>query len=188
MGSKTNDTLTRTSRFLSYILRHHPESVGLTLDSEGWADVAVLLDCAQRHGRPVSRELLQQVVDTNDKKRFTLSDDGCRIRAAQGHSTAQVAIEYAPRTPPVTLYHGTATRFLDAIAAQGLLPGSRHHVHLSADVPSAAKVGSRHGKPAVLAVDAAAMQRDGLKFHLSDNGVWLTDSVPPQYLRPIGTA
>ena len=182
---KKNDEMNdhpHISKFLSYILRHHPESIGITLDSDGWVEIDLLLAQAQKHGRGISRQELQETVDNNSKKRFTLSEDGCRIRAAQGHSTAQVSMRLAPHTPPDVLYHGTATRFLDSIMRQGLQAGERHHVHLSADRETAVKVGQRHGKPVVLRVDAAAMHQAGWAFYLSDNQVWLTEAVPPQYL------
>lgn len=177
--------ITQISKFLSYVLRHHPESIGIELDREGWVDVDVLLAQAAQHQRSISRELLDEVIEKNSKKRFTLSADGSKIRAAQGHSTTQVHIQYTPVSPPDVLYHGTTTRFLDSIQAQGLLAGSRHHVHLSADVATATEVGRRHGKPVVLRVDAAAMVRSGHEFYLSDNQVWLTNSVPPEYLQLI---
>lgn len=170
------------SKFLSYILRHHPEAVGVELDREGWTDIDMLLVQTALHGRPISRDLLQTVVETNNKKRFTLSPCGKRIRAAQGHSTPQVVISHTPQCPPDVLYHGTAAAFLDAIRQQGLLAGQRHHVHLSADVQTARQVGMRHGKPCVLTVDAAQMHAAGFEFYLSDNGVWLTESVPVRFL------
>lgn len=173
----------QTSKFLSYILRHHPESIGITLDSQGWVNIDTLLAQAAQHNRPISRAQLLEIVATNPKKRFTLSSDQTQIRAAQGHSTAQVAIAHQPIQPPATLYHGTATRFLDSIRAQGLIAGSRHHVHLSADAATAQKVGQRHGKPVVLLINAAAMHAAGHSFYLSDNQVWLTDHVPAQYIR-----
>ena len=176
------DPHAQTSKFLSYILRHHPESIGITLDSQGWSNIDTLLAQAAQHNRPISRAQLLEIVATNPKKRFTLSSDQTQIRAAQGHSTAQVAIAHQPIQPPATLYHGTATRFLDSIRAQGLIAGSRHHVHLSADIPTAQKVGQRHGKPIVLRINAAAMHAAGHSFYLSDNQVWLTDHVPAQYI------
>lgn len=176
------DHNTQISKFLSYVLRHHPESIGIQLDSEGWTDVEILLQQAQKHQRPLTRDVLQEVVATNSKKRFALSEDGTRIRALQGHSTAQVAIQYAPVQPPEVLYHGTATRFVDSIRAKGLLSGSRHHVHLSPDVATATQVGQRHGKPVVLTIQAEAMTQAGHLFYLSDNGVWLTAHVPTEFI------
>lgn len=176
------DHNTQISKFLSYVLRHHPESIGIQLDSEGWTDVAILLQQAQKHQRPLTLDVLQDVVATNNKKRFALSEDGTRIRALQGHSTTQVAIQYAPVQPPEVLYHGTATRFVDSIRAKGLISGSRHHVHLSPDVATATQVGQRHGKPVVLTIQAAKMAQAGHLFYLSDNGVWLTAHVTTEFI------
>lgn len=175
------EDLKSKSKFLSYVLRHAPESIGLTLDENGWTGVDELLAKAGAAGRRLDRAMLEEIVATSDKKRFTLSDDGSRIRAAQGHSV-EVALGLEPVTPPETLYHGTATRFLDAIRAEGLKPGSRQQVHLSADAATATAVGSRHGKPAVLRVAAGVMHQEGHAFFQADNGVWLTDHVPPRFL------
>jgi putative RNA 2'-phosphotransferase len=171
----------RLSKFLSLILRHDPGKVGLSLDEAGWVEVAELLDAMGRHGHPVSREALLRVVETSDKKRFALSDDGARIRASQGHSV-EVELGYAPATPPDVLYHGTVDRFLDSIRAKGLVKGERHHVHLSADAQTATKVGARRGRAVVLRIDAAGMAREGLLFFVSANGVWLTDQVPARFI------
>ncbi|MCQ4164513.1 RNA 2'-phosphotransferase [Tahibacter harae] len=176
--------LVKLSKFLSLILRHQPETIGLTLDAQGWADIAELLHKAAAAGRPIEREDLDQVIADNDKKRFTLSADGLRLRAAQGHSTP-VQLDLPARTPPQRLYHGTATRFLDAILAEGLKPQARQHVHLSTDIATALDVGSRHGRAVVLGVDAAAMEAAGCRFFQADNGVWLTAAVPAQFLRPL---
>lgn len=177
-----SDRIVETSKFLSYVLRHQPDAIGIVLDSEGWADIAALIGAAAQHGRRLDRDLIGEVVRSNDKKRFALSDDGLRIRAVQGHSTAAVQLQHVQTAPPPLLYHGTATRFLDAIRREGLRAGARHHVHLSPDHATAVAVGSRHGKPAVLHIDAARMAEDGFRFFLSENGVWLTNEVPPAYL------
>jgi putative RNA 2'-phosphotransferase len=170
------------SKFLSYVLRHAPDSIGLNLDANGWADVDELLaKAADKAGRRIDLDTLRGVVAENDKQRFTLSEDGRRVRAAQGHSVA-VDLDLAPSEPPPRLYHGTATRNLDAILAEGLKPGRRLQVHLSLEPETARKVGARHGKPSVLTVDAGAMHGDGHQFFRADNGVWLTDSVPARYL------
>lgn len=170
------------SKFLSYVLRHRPDSIGITLDANGWVDVDVLLAAAQRHGKNLSRTLLEQVVATNDKKRFAFSEDGKRIRASQGHSVS-VDLDLKPVTPPELLYHGTVERFLDSIRSQGLVRGSRHHVHLSPDEATARKVGSRRGKPVILIVEAGRMHAAGHQFFRSANNVWLTEKVPPEFLR-----
>ncbi|HIE6460451.1 TPA: RNA 2'-phosphotransferase [Pseudomonas aeruginosa] len=162
-------TLDDTSKFLSYVLRHQPEAIGLTLDGEGWADIDALIAGA--------------VVENNDKKRFALSADGQRIRAVQGHSHAAVAIAYAPAVPPAVLYHGTASRFLDSIRERGLVPGSRHHVHLSARRATALEVGRRYGSPVLLEIDARNMHLAGHLFHQAENGVWLTERVPVRFIR-----
>jgi putative RNA 2'-phosphotransferase len=132
--------------------------------------------------RQPQRALVLDVVVTNDKQRFAVSDDGQRIRAVQGHSTASVAIERPAAVPPGTLFHGMAARFLDAILREGLRPGQRHHVHLSADPATAQGVGARYGRPVVLRVDAAGMLAEGVTFHQAENGVWLCERVPPRFL------
>ena len=175
------DRIVATSKLLSYVLRHRPDSIGLTLDEHGWASVAELLACLAAQGKPLERALLEQVVADNDKQRFAFSPDRTRIRASQGHSIA-VDLQLRAAEPPAVLYHGTASRFLKAILVSGLQPGARHHVHLSANIDTARRVGARHGFPAVLVVDAARMRKDGMVFYLSDNGVWLTAEVKPKYL------
>jgi putative RNA 2'-phosphotransferase len=176
-----NPDLVRLSKFLSLVLRHEPERIGISLDPEGWVAVEDLLAAAARAGKPISREQLDLVVATNDMKRFAFSPDGVRIRASQGHSV-EVDLGLPPVVPPERLFHGTATRFLDAIRADGLRPQSRQHVHLSPDEETAVKVGQRHGKPVVLVVLAGAMHQDGNVFYRSENGVWLTAAVPVRYL------
>ncbi len=172
---------TKLSKFLSLVLRHKPEAIGLTLDSEGWVAVDDLLACLKSAGKTTNRRELEEVVAENNKQRFRFSEDGQRIRANQGHSIA-VDLKLEPCTPPEKLYHGTATRFLSSIYADGLVPGSRQHVHLSGDRETAEVVGRRHGKPVILVVDAEAMHRDGKQFYISDNGVWLTDAVLPEFI------
>jgi putative RNA 2'-phosphotransferase len=180
-----NKRHTEISKFLSYILRHDPQAISLTLDGEGWADVNALITNAEKAGHALDIELIRAVVDSNDKKRFSLSEDGQRIRAAQGHSNDAVTIPYEPKQPPEFLYHGTATRFLDSILAEGLLPGSRHHVHLSEDVSTATTVGQRYGKPVVLKIEALRMHQQGFVFFRADNGVWLAKHVPSEFQSPI---
>lgn len=176
-----NNKLVSSSKFLSLILRHQPEAIGLSLDANGWANIDELIALANSKGRPLNRTLLDEVVATNDKKRFIISEDCTRIRANQGHSIA-VDLALQAQEPPVTLYHGTATRFLQAIRQQGLLHGSRQHVHLSMDRAVAINVGQRHGLPVVLTVMAEAMHEQGHGFYQSENGVWLTEHVPVSFI------
>ncbi len=175
------DQTKRVSKFLSYVLRHRPDSIGIELDENGWVAVDVLLAAAAVNSKAITRELLDEVVATNDKKRFAFSDDGLRIRANQGHSIA-VDLALDAQIPPDKLYHGTVQKFLDTIMKDGLIKGKRHHVHLSGDIETATKVGSRRGKPVLLEVAAKRMHRAGHSFYQSRNGVWLTDAVPPAYL------
>ncbi|SOD85270.1 RNA 2'-phosphotransferase [Streptomyces sp. Ag109_G2-15] len=170
----------KVSKYLSKHLRHQPERIGLTLDPGGWVEIDTLIAAAAAHGFRLTREELDHVVAANDKQRFAI--EGTRIRASQGH-TIEVDLGLPPATPPSYLYHGTVARNLDAIRAEGLRPMSRHDVHLSADRETATRVGARRGRPVVIAVDAGAMHRDGHVFHVSANGVWLTQAVPPRYLR-----
>ena len=174
--------LNDTSKFLSFVLRHEPQAIGITLDSEGWADISALIDGANKSGKSMDRDLLQQVVETSDKKRFSISEDGLRIRAAQGHSTNSVATSYPEKVPPKFLYHGTATRFLESIQQGGLKPQERQHVHLSEDEHTAIAVGQRYGKPVVLKIEALQMYQQGSKFLQAENGVWLTESVPTPFI------
>ncbi|MBB6251089.1 RNA 2'-phosphotransferase [Nitrospirillum iridis] len=169
------------SKFLSFVLRHKPDAIGLSLDPQGWALIEELVTKGNASGTAFSRDDVLAAVATSDKKRFSLSEDGMRIRAAQGHSVT-VDLGLSARQPPAVLYHGTATRFVDAILAQGLTPQARQQVHLSANEATALKVGQRHGKPALFRVDALGMHTQGLTFHQADNGVWLTDHVPPHFL------
>ena len=171
----------RISKFLSLVLRHEPEHVGIKLDPAGWVNVSDLLDAMNRHGVSLTLEQLKHVVETNDKKRFAISEDGLRIRASQGHSV-DVALDYEPQTPPEFLYHGTPERFVDSIRATGLRKGERHHVHLSPDHATATKVGERRGWPVVLTIRSGDMHRQGHVFFRSANGVWLVENVPPQFI------
>jgi putative RNA 2'-phosphotransferase len=169
------------SKYLAMHLRHAPEDLGLTLQAGGWVAVDDLLAATPRHGFPISYDELVECVETNDKQRFAFDISGERIRANQGHSV-EVDLQLQERDPPETLYHGTVERFLPSILESGLLRGRRHHVHLSGDEETARKVGARRGKPVILKIDAGRMRRDGRTLYLSTNGVWLTDSVPPEYL------
>lgn len=174
-------SMTRASKFLSYVLRHRPDAIGLALDSEGWAAIDDLVRLSHASAQPLSRAMIAEVVRTNDKQRFRISDDGSRIRASQGHSLA-VDLALTPQAPPTVLFHGTATRFLEAILTGGITSGSRQHVHLSATYDTAITVGQRHGTPVALAVQARAMYHTGRTFYRSDNGVWLTDHVPVEFM------
>jgi putative RNA 2'-phosphotransferase len=173
---------TTVSKLLSKHLRHEPEALGLTLAPGGWVEVEALLAGCARHGMPLTLDQLREVVETNDKQRFSFDDTGARIRANQGHSTA-VDLQLEPVPPPDVLYHGTAEHAVEVILRDGVKKMSRHDVHLSPTPEAARKVGARHGKPVVLVVDAARMHADGHKFRCSANGVWLVDQVPPRYLR-----
>lgn len=177
--------LTRISKFLSLILRHQPDTIGLTLDEEGWANVAELLTKSNDYGVQLDRALLEEVVATNAKKRFAFSSDEQKIRASQGHSI-KVTLGYTNTQPPDILYHGTGKKSVASILSSGLEKRSRQHVHLSADRETAMAVGQRHGVPHIFIVKALEMYQDGHEFYLSDNGVWLTDNVPVQYLRDEG--
>jgi putative RNA 2'-phosphotransferase len=169
------------SKFLSLILRHSPETIGLQLDDNGWADVQELLSKSAQHKHPFTKEELELVVADNDKQRFAFNGDHSKIRASQGHSV-NIQLALAPQEPPEILYHGTVQKFLESIQREGLQKMSRQHVHLSKDRETAEKVGSRRGVPVILSIRSGQMQRDGILFYLSENGVWLTDNVPVKYI------
>ncbi len=177
--------LTQISKRLSYVLRHHPGSIGAELDRAGWIAVETVLNGLGAPGRPLDRAVLEQIVADDAKGRYEFDPGRHRIRARQGHSVS-VDLGLAAVRPPDVLYHGTAVRFLERIRAEGLRPMGRHHVHLSAEVSTASTVGSRRGPSVVLLVDAGAMFRDGHQFFRSANGVWLVDDVPPNYLTEYG--
>lgn len=175
--------LSEVSKFLSFVLRHKPEAIGVELDRHGWVNIDDLVSSANASGHisNLDRFLIQEAVDTSDKKRFAISEDGQSIRANQGHSVS-VDLQLKPVTPPEFLYHGTATRFLDSIVKEGLKPQSRQYVHLSTDVETAAAVGQRYGKPAILTIKALLMHKQGFMFYRSKNGVWLVGEVPAVYM------
>ncbi len=181
MTHKPLKEIAHKSRFLRLILRHQPETIGLTLDKQGWADVAELLAKANAHGMALDFATLLEIVATSDKQRFAWNADQTQIRANQGHSIA-VDLALTPCAPPAILYHGTAQPFVSAILQQGLLKGRRQHVHLSADYETAWQAGARHGVPAVFTVRAHAMVQEGFVFYCSANSVWLTEQVPSRYL------
>ena len=177
----SKNQLTKASKFLSLVLRHKPDVIGLQLDSSGWASISELVNNADKE-LMLTQDLIRQTVASNDKQRFQISDDGLRIRASQGHSI-KVDLQLKPQEPPAKLFHGTAMRFLESIHKEGLKAGQRHHVHLSTDIDTATAVGKRYGKPVILEVDAAAMRQQGHEFLLSENNVWLTKSVPYTYIK-----
>lgn len=175
----------KISKTLALWLRHDPGAAGLALDEAGWTEVDAVLTALRARDEALGWEDLLRVVETNDKQRFELSPAADRIRARQGHSV-EVALDWPVAEPPAVLFHGTVERFLSPIMADGLKPMARHHVHLSADLATASKVGARRGRPVILEVDAAAMAADGHPFRLTGNGVWLVDAVPPRFLRRTG--
>lgn len=171
----------KTSKFLSLVLRHQPETIGIELDESGWVGIDVLLSAMAEHGRPLTREALQLVVDNNDKQRFSISEDGTRIRANQGHSV-EVDLGYEPSPPPEILYHGTPRQFVEPIRRDGLHKMRRHHVHLHEDIATATAVGSRRGKSVLLKIRAQEMHAAGHVFYVTENHVWLTDHVPNEFI------
>ena len=175
--------LAKHSKFLSYVLRHKPDSINIQLDDNGWVDVSVLLEALTAAGKNITLELLAEIVEKNDKKRFAFSEDGNRIRANQGHSIVEVNLQLERIQPPEILYHGTVERYMDDIQESGLQKMNRHHVHLSEIIETATNVGSRRGKPILLIVKAGLMHEEGFAFYRSENGVWLTDNVPWEYLK-----
>jgi putative RNA 2'-phosphotransferase len=177
-----NQRLVTVSKFLSKYLRHEPEALGLTLEPGGWVPIEDVLSGAQRLRFPITDAELRQVVAENDKQRFSLDDTGRKIRANQGHSTS-VDLQLTAVKPPKQLFHGTVIKFLGSILWQGLMKMNRHDVHLSKDIETAMKVGQRRGKPVVLIIDSESMSADGFQFRVSENGVWLTDHVPPRYIQ-----
>lgn len=177
-----NKTAKNLSKLLSFVLRHKPEFIGVKLDTEGWADVDILIAQLNAHGTAVDRDLLDHVVETNSKKRFAFNENKKLIRASQGHSIP-IELGYVAQTPPDVLFHGTAEKFVASILNTGLEKRSRQHVHLSLDLQTATQVGSRHGKPVIFTIQAGEMQAAGYSFYLSDNNVWLTDRVPVEFIR-----
>lgn len=178
MGSK--EAHVEASRFLAFVLRHKPEAAEISLDKHGWADVDELVAGISKQ-RTFSMQMLEEIVATDAKNRYSFNEDHTLVRANQGHSIP-VDVNLEAVDPPAVLYHGTATKYIDAIRVEGLISKSRLYVHLSPDSETATKVGRRHGKPIVLKVDAKAMADHGITFFLSANGVWLTKEVPPEYL------
>jgi putative RNA 2'-phosphotransferase len=174
--------LKQISKFMSLVLRHKPETIGLQLNEHGWANVQEMIDKMNTTGADVDIDLIHTIVETNDKKRFAFNEDMTMIRASQGHSV-EVDLNLNEVQPPEFLYHGTIQESVDIIRLEGLKKMSRQHIHLSKDKETAIKVGSRRGKPVILVIRAAAMHADGYRFYLSENEVWLTDEVPVQYIQ-----
>jgi putative RNA 2'-phosphotransferase len=169
------------SKFLSLVLRHKPETIGIELDDQGWTDVIDLIEKANDYGVELNNDILKQIVATNSKKRFAFNNTLDKIRASQGHSL-EIELGYINQKPPEVLFHGTSEKSVQSILDRGLEKRNRQHVHLSSDIETAIKVGQRHGKPFVFKVPAEQMYNDNFQFFLSDNGVWLTDNVPAKYL------
>ncbi len=176
------DRYVRIGRFLSLILRHKPEVIGITLDEYGWAYVDDILKGFEKEGHAITMEDLIYIVENNNKKRYSFNDDLTKIRANQGHSI-KVNIELQKETPPNILYHGTAEKYYNEIINKGILKQTRNHVHLSIDIETALVVGKRHGKPIIFEVDTKQMYKDGVDFYLSKNNVWLVDKVMPKYIK-----
>ena len=173
---------TKISKFLSLVLRHKPETIQIQLDKNGWVSVSELIKKLNKNGKEINFEILKHIVATNSKKRFAFNEDKTKIRASQGHSL-QIDLNYEPIKPPNVLYHGTSERFLDSILKSGIEKRNRQHVHLSSDIETAFKVGQRHGKPVILEIETEKMNKDGHKFYLSENNVWLTEYVPVEYIK-----
>jgi len=172
----------KISKFISYVLRHHPEELGIELDENGWAPVDRLIQKMNERAFDISPALLEEIVANNDKKRFAFNEDKTMIRASQGHSIS-IALNLAPANPPSILYHGTGEKNVTSILQTGLDKRERQHVHLSANLETAIAVGSRHGRPRVFEIPAHKMQQQGYLFYRSDNGVWLTEAVPAAFLQ-----
>jgi putative RNA 2'-phosphotransferase len=177
---------TKISKLLSLVLRHKPETIGLTLDNNGWADINDLIEKINTYGFTITTDILNHIVVTNNKKRFSFDETKTRIRANQGHSL-DIELNLEEAVPPPDLFHGTGEKFISSILATGLDKRNRQHVHLSSDMETAIMVGQRHGKPKVFIVASGQMKMEGFSFYLSDNNVWLTDNVPLKYLKLIET-
>ena len=174
--------LENISRYMSLILRHKPDVIGISLDEHGWANVEELIQGIAKNNPGFNKEILEEIVRTDNKQRYSFNDDKTLIRANQGHSIP-VDVELEEKEPPEYLYHGTGEKYVESINRQGLIPKSRLYVHLSKNVKTAESVGERHGRPIVYLVHSGKMYKDGYKFYLSANGVWLTKKVPVEYLQ-----
>jgi putative RNA 2'-phosphotransferase len=178
---KTEKEINNLSKFLSLILRHKPETIGIELDENGWVNTNLLLEKSNQNNRKIDFETLKIIVETNNKNRFSFSENFEKIRANQGHSL-DIDLGYLPTKPPRILYHGTAERNVNSILLHGLDKRNRHHVHLSQDIETAINVGKRHGKPIVFEILSEKMYNDKFEFFVSENGVWLTGKVPTMYI------
>lgn len=171
----------KLGKFLSLILRHKPETIGITLDKNGWVDVKELIEKIKLSGRYIDMEILERIVRENNKKRYSFDEKKEKIRANQGHSI-EVELNLKEMIPPTILYHGTATRFLESIREKGIIKGNRQYVHLSKDIETARNVGQRHGEAVILSIDIEGLKNIGHKFYLSENKVWLCDDIPSKYI------
>ena len=184
-SGKSDRRMRNTSKFISLILRHNPQVIGISLDEHGWADVKELIDGINRtEGHSLDMDTLEEIVRTDEKQRYSFSEDHTLIRANQGHSIP-VDVELEEKNPPDILWHGTGQKYVSSIDVQGLVPKSRLYVHLSSDMETARKVGSRHGRPVIYQVECRKMTEDGYRFFLSANHVWLTKEVPVEYLKKL---
>jgi putative RNA 2'-phosphotransferase len=181
---RNQKALDKFSVYLSGVLRHFPEKIGINLNIQGWVEITTLLEKMSMDGHPLTRDELLQIVSTDGKSRYSLSGEGMHqmIRCNQGHSTSQVNLDFTAAEPPAKLYHGTATKNVSEINKMGIIPMSRHYVHLSDNLATASQVGSRHGELHIYEIDAQRMSENGHVFYLSDNNVWLVDCVPYEYL------
>ena len=182
-NNRSGKRMINTSKFISLILRHRPGIIGITLDEHGWADVQELISGVNNsEGHTLDMETLEEIVLTDEKQRYSFNEDHTLIRANQGHSIP-VDVELKEMVPPAILWHGTGEKYVPSIDKQGLIPKGRLYVHLSSDTETARKVGSRHGKPVIYEIDCRKMGEDGYRFYLSENGIWLTKSVPAKYMK-----
>ena len=182
------DERSSKSKLLTFILRHHSDKFNLKLDKEGWIDINTLLNAINSSNNNkignITMEQVLEIVRLCDKQRFQLSEDRSKIRACQGHSLAEVELKFTKKRPPVLLFHGTVDKIVNVIMEQGINKMARHHVHLSNDLTTAIEVGKRRGAPILFLVDSKQMYADGAEFFISENNVWLTENVPPQYIKP----
>lgn len=170
------------SKFLSLVLRHKPETIGIQLDQNGWVDIVELIEKSNKYGIQFDREILNYIVVNNSKKRFAFNDVLDKIRASQGHSV-DIELGYKNQEPPEILFHGTNEKSVQSILEKGIEKRNRQQVHLSSDLETAIMVGKRHGSPIVFSILASEMYKENYEFFISENGVWLTEYVPSKYLK-----